>query len=169
MSDAPAKTRAGLKPALIMLGAIFVADQLTKLWILHRVDFSAGPIEALPFLNFTLVWNRGISYGLFQTEGMGRWVLVGLTVAGTVALSVWLARARHRLVRFSLAAIVGGALGNLVDRVAYGAVVDFVHLHAAGYSWYVFNIADAAIVIGVLGLLWDSFFGAKHERLTARP
>ncbi|MEM8553165.1 MAG: signal peptidase II [Pseudomonadota bacterium] len=152
-----------LTAPLTVLVAIFVADQITKLWVLHGADFSAGPIPALPFMDITLVWNRGISYGLFQTEGVGRWVLVGVTMAGTGALTVWLLRTRHTLLRFALAAIVGGAAGNLVDRVAYGAVVDFVHLHAYGWSWYVFNIADAAIVMGVLVLLWDSLFGGEKQ------
>lgn len=155
--------RARLTAPLALIAAIFISDQLTKLWVLHGADFSNGPIPALPFMDITLVWNRGISYGLFQTDGLGRWVLVAVTVAGTAALTVWLLRARHKVVRFALAAIVGGAVGNLVDRVAYGAVVDFVHLHAYGWSWYVFNIADAAIVIGVLVLLWDSFFGASAK------
>ncbi|MEM9223895.1 MAG: signal peptidase II [Pseudomonadota bacterium] len=148
-----------LLPALGLTAAVFIADQLTKNWVLFGTDASSQPIAATPFLNIVLVWNRGISYGLFQTGGAGRWILVALTLAGTLALLVWLVRARHTLVRFSLGAIVGGALGNLVDRVAYGAVVDFIQLHANGFSWYVFNIADAAIVLGVIGLLVDGLFG----------
>ena len=148
--------------ALGLLAAILVADQLTKLWVLHSGVLAAGPRRVLPFLDITLVWNRGISYGLFQTDGTGRWILVGATVVATVALAFWFARARHTLVVYGLAAILGGAVGNLIDRVAYGAVVDFVHLHAGGYSWYVFNIADAAIVFGVAALLIDGFL-LKHE------
>ena len=149
----------GISLALAVL--ILIADQATKLWVLHRADFSEGPIPVLPFMDLTLVWNRGISYGLFQSEGTGRWVLVALTVAGTAGLCVWLMRAREPLVALGIGIIIGGAVGNLIDRVAYGAVVDFVHLHAGGFSWYVFNIADAAIVVGVIFLLWDAFFAKK--------
>ncbi|MEM7693406.1 MAG: signal peptidase II [Pseudomonadota bacterium] len=142
--------------ALLLALGIFVVDQATKLWVLHGADFSNGAIAVAPFLDITLVWNRGISYGLFQTEGAGRWLLVAITAAGTAALAVWLYRAKVKLVMFALAGIVGGAVGNLVDRVAYGAVVDFVHLHWGDWSWYIFNVADAAIVFGVIALLWDS-------------
>jgi len=141
--------------SLALLAAVFVVDQATKLWVLHLADFSAGPIAFGPFVDITLVWNRGISYGLLQAEGTGRWLLVAFTAAGAAALAIWLARARHTMVCLALGAIIGGALGNLVDRIAYGAVVDFVQIHGAGYSWYVFNVADAAIVVGVGILLLD--------------
>lgn len=156
------KPLSGLYGSLAVLLVVFVADQITKLWVLHEAALGTGPMAPLPFMNIVLVWNRGISYGLFQTDGAGRWVLVGLTVVGTLALIIWLSRARHTIVRLALGAIIGGALGNLVDRIVYGAVVDFVELHAGGYSWYVFNIADAAIVIGVVLLLIDGFFGKSE-------
>ncbi|WMS44850.1 signal peptidase II [Acuticoccus sp. MNP-M23] len=149
--------------ALALAALILVADQATKLWVLHRADFSQGPIALLPFMDITLVWNRGISYGLFQADGAGRWVLVGLTMAGIVGLGVWLMRTGAPLVALGVGVILGGAAGNLIDRVAYGAVVDFVHLNAGGYSWYVFNIADAAIVVGVVLLMWDAFFAKKPQ------
>jgi signal peptidase II len=152
----------GLSLALLLL--VLAADQLTKAWVLHRVDLSEGPLRVTPFMDITLVWNRGISYGLFQAEGAGRWVLVGFTVAAIAALLVWLIRARHPMVAFGLAAIVGGAIGNLIDRLVHGAVVDFVFLHAAGFNWYVFNIADAAIVLGVVALLLDSFVVGPQRR-----
>jgi signal peptidase II len=152
---------AGRAPYLALVVALFAADQATKLWVLHGVDFSRGPVPVLPFMDITLVWNRGISYGLFQQDGAGRWLLVALTGAAAAGLSVWLWRARAPLVRLGLAMVIGGALGNLVDRVAYGAVVDFVHLHHAGFSWYVFNVADAAIVIGVAILLVDGVVGGR--------
>lgn len=144
---------------LLVAVLVFVADQATKLWILHGLVVSVGDvIPVTPFLNLVLVWNRGISYGLMQQEAdLGRWGLVGLTVAAVVLLCVWLARTHGRLAAVAVGLVLGGAAGNLVDRVAYGAVVDFVHLHAGDVSWYVFNIADAAIVAGVIGLLWDSF------------
>lgn len=146
---------------------MFVADQATKLWVLHGLRLDEGSLRLLPFLDLTLVWNRGISYGLFQQSGLGRWLLVAFTVGASVALSVWLVRATRWRLQLSLALIVGGAVGNLVDRVVYGAVVDFVHLHYAGYSWYVFNVADAAIVVGVIGLLLDSLLSPRSNAAKA--
>jgi signal peptidase II len=136
----------------------FVIDQATKNWLYYIVDIGARPpIEVTSFFNVMLVWNRGISYGLLQQDsGFGRWLLVGLSIVTSIGLSVWLARTHTRLVATAIGLIIGGALGNALDRAVYGAVIDFVHLHAFGYSWYVFNIADAAIVAGVIGLLYDA-------------
>jgi signal peptidase II len=138
--------------------AAFVADQLSKAWVLFASGLPDGEVvRVAPFMDLTLVWNRGISYGLFQQESeLGRWALVVFSVVAVVVLSVWMLRTGKRRVAVFLALIMGGALGNLVDRVAYGAVVDFVYLHAFGWSWYVFNLADAWIVAGVGGLLYDS-------------
>jgi len=136
-----------------------VLDQGSKLWLVHGFGLAAnGPVELLPVLDIVLVWNRGISYGLFQQHSeLGRWVLAGLTVVVTIGLWIWSARCGSRLVALALALIVGGALGNGIDRLVYGAVVDFVHFHVGTFSWYVFNLADVWIVAGVAGLLYDSF------------
>ncbi|HUG63265.1 MAG TPA: signal peptidase II [Methylomirabilota bacterium] len=151
--------RGPLALGVVVLLVGFVLDQLTKLWVLFQTDLPDGAvIHVAPFVDFTLVWNRGISYGLMQQDSeFGRWVLVVFSIVAVVALSVWMWRTDRKLIAVSLALIVGGALGNLVDRVAYGAVVDFIYLHAFGYSWYVFNLADTWIVAGVAGLLYDSF------------
>lgn len=150
-----------------LAAAIFIADQATKLWVLHGLRLEDGPITVTPFLDFVLVRNRGISYGLLQQEGLGRWLLVAITIAASVALAVWLVRSQRRLIALAVGTILGGALGNLVDRVAYGAVVDFVHLHYGTFSWYVFNIADAAIVIGVVLLLLDGFLAPRTRQTEA--
>lgn len=136
-----------------------VLDQGTKLWLVHGFDLQLnGPVDLLPFLEIVLVWNRGISYGLFQQHSdLGRWILAGLTIAVTAGMWVWSARAQSRLVALALALVIGGALGNGIDRLALGAVVDFVHFHVGTFSWYVFNLADVWIVAGVAGLLYDSF------------
>lgn len=152
--------------ALALAAALFVIDQATKIMVL-AIPRDTLPIRVAPVLDITLVWNRGISYGLFQQDGTGRWILVALTMVAAVALGIWMWRTPRQVTRLAVAAIVGGALGNLVDRVVYGAVVDFVHLHWGTWSWYVFNVADAAIVLGVLVLLVDSLFspgagGAKR-------
>ncbi|MGT2488677.1 signal peptidase II [Methylobacterium oryzae CBMB20] len=146
--------RAGLL-ALVLTLAL---DQATKLGLYFGTDLVlTQPWRLAPFADFVVVWNRGVSYGLFQQEGgLGRWLLVVLSLAAALGLGIWMRRASSRLLGIALGLIVGGALGNAIDRAAYGAVFDFVHLHAGGWSWYVFNVADAAIVAGVIGLILDS-------------
>jgi signal peptidase II len=150
--------------------AVFIADQLSKWAMLHVLELERdGPREITPFLELRLVWNPGISYGLLpQDDTTGRWLLVAFTVIASTLVLHWLYQARSRLLAISLGLILGGALGNLVDRVGYGAVVDFVHFHHGDFSWYVFNVADAAIVLGVVGLVVDSFRGILWERRSQR-
>lgn len=147
--------RTGLWVALVT----FVADQASKLWLLFGFDLAQnGPVDFGPHVEIVLAWNRGISYGLFQQEtDWGRWLLVVASLAAVVWLGRWMWREPSKRGVVALALIIGGALGNAVDRVAYGAVADFVHLHYGNFSWYIFNIADAAIVAGVLVLMYDSF------------
>ncbi len=155
------QTRDGATLALI----VAMLDQATKLWLLFAYDLAAkSPVRVLPFFDLVLTWNRGISYGLFQQDGpVGQWVLLGFKIVAVAFLWIWLARATTRLTALALGLIIGGAIGNGIDRMAYGAVVDFVHLHghAAGvnFSWYVFNLADTAIVAGVAVLLYESLWG----------
>ena len=138
--------------------AALLLDQATKLFGLFVLDLPlTEPIRLGPFLDLVAHWNRGISYGLFQQSSeAGRWLLLAISAAASVALSVWIARAGGPLLAASLGLILGGAVGNAIDRLAYGAVFDFVHFHIGGWSWYVFNVADAAIVAGVAGLIYDS-------------
>jgi signal peptidase II len=146
--------RLGLIAAVLTL----VADQASKLWLYLGTDLVlTQPWRIAPFTDFVVVWNRGVSYGMFQQENdLGRWLLVGLSIAAALALGFWMSRAGSRLLAVALGLIVGGAIGNAIDRAVFGAVFDFVHLHAGEWSWYVFNIADAAIVAGVVGLVLDS-------------
>ena len=148
--------------ALAALGTLAL-DQGTKLCALFAYDLPLRePVALAPFLDLVVVWNRGISYGLLQQGSeLGRWGLVALSVAASIALSVWMARAGTALLAVSLGLIVGGAVGNAIDRAAYGAVFDFIHLHAGRFSWYVFNVADAAIVAGVVGLVLDSLVAQR--------
>ena len=160
-------SRLGAAVALVTL----VLDQASKLYFLFADPLSPRePVRLGPFLDLIVVWNRGISYGMFQqnTE-LGRWALVVLSIVAAAGLSLWLRRAGTPLLAAALGLIVGGAVGNAVDRIAYGAVFDFVHLHAGGFSWYVFNIADAAIVAGVIGLLYDSLVLEKRRPRAAKP
>ena len=146
--------RLGLLVAVVTLAL----DQATKLYLLFVYVLPVrDPLVLAPFLELITVWNRGISYGLFQQySDAGRWALVGVSLAAALGLSIWMARAQTPLLAAALALIVGGAVGNAIDRAVYGAVFDFVHLHAGRFSWYVFNLADAAIVAGVVGLVYDA-------------
>lgn len=136
-------------------------DQASKLYLLFVHDLAANPIRLGPFFDFVLTRNTGISYGLFQTQGaLGQWVLLGVKGVAVALLWVWLARARERLTALALGLIIGGAVGNAIDRLAYGWVADFVFFHVSAgtwrFNWYVFNLADVAIVAGVIGLLYES-------------
>jgi signal peptidase II len=144
---------------LVLVVIVFVLDQASKLWLLFGVRLAEnGPFAVLPFMDIVLAWNRGISYGLFQQySDLGRWALVLVSAVAAVWLGRWMWRESRPLTVVALALIIGGALGNGVDRAVYGAVVDFVHLHWGRFSWYIFNIADAAIVVGVAALLYESF------------
>ena len=116
------------------------------------------------FFDLVLTYNRGISYGLLPQDGeLGRWALVILSLAAATLFTIWMLRSRSMIVVTALGLLVGGALGNALDRMVYGAVVDFVSLHAFGWRWYVFNLADAAIVAGVIGLLYDATMGSATK------
>jgi signal peptidase II len=136
-------------------------DQAHKWWMLHVFDISARkPVTVTPFLDLVLVWNTGISYGLFpQDTRVGRLAIMAVALAIVAIMIVWLLRTADRLVAVAIGLVIGGALGNAIDRQLYGAVADFFRLHAFGYQWYVFNLADVAIVAGVALLLYDSFNG----------
>jgi signal peptidase II len=141
---------------------VVAADQGVKLWLLYVFDLGAkAPVRLGPFFDLVLAWNTGISFSLFPQVGpLGQWALVVVKIVAVLLLWVWLARADSRFTALALGLIIGGAVGNAVDRVVYGAVADFVlfHVTTAGWSfrWYVFNLADVGIVAGVIGLLYDS-------------
>jgi signal peptidase II len=150
----------GIVIALITMAA----DQAVKLWLLFGFDLAArGAVHLGPFIDLVLVWNTGISYGLLQQVGpIGQWALLGVKAAAVILLWAWLAHATSRLSALALGLIIGGAIGNAIDRAAYGAVADFVLLHidtpSWTFRWYVFNLADVGIVAGVIGLLYESLF-----------
>ncbi|HWE20883.1 MAG TPA: signal peptidase II [Hyphomicrobiaceae bacterium] len=142
-------------------------DQGSKWWVLLRYRLLEDPrtVEVTPFLNFVYVGNPGISYGLLQLDGpLWQGLLAGFAVVAVVAMAVWLAvGVTEKLVAASLGLIMGGAVGNAIDRLILGSVVDFIQLHVGKYDWYVFNIADAAIVAGVCGLLYESFVSSRNR------
>jgi signal peptidase II len=153
----------GLSTAL----AAAAVDQAVKLWLLFSLDLGArGIVTLTPFLDLVLTWNTGISYGLFRQEGpLGQWALLTLKAIAVILLWIWLSRATTRLTALSLGLIIGGAIGNAIDRFAYGAVADFMLFHITtatfSFNWYVFNLADVAIVAGVIGLLYETLIGAS--------
>jgi signal peptidase II len=146
--------RIGVISALLVLGA----DQVSKYWVLNVLDLpDLRQVVLLPVLNLTMVWNQGVTFGLLN--GLGWWshfVLAGVALVVVGALGFWLRRADNALAATAIGAIAGGAVGNVIDRLRYGAVVDFIHAHIGDWSWYVFNVADAAIVCGVAALILES-------------
>jgi signal peptidase II len=155
----------------VVVAAIACAlDQASKLYLLSVYDLAArGPVHVAPFIDFVLARNTGISYGLFQSQGpLGQNLLLGFKALAVLLLWLWLTRARDRLTALSLGLIIGGAVGNAIDRLAHGWVADFVFFHVSGanwrFEWYVFNLADVAIVAGVVGLLYESLGGDRAAK-----
>ena len=158
-----------LRLGLAVAAALFAADQASKWWILEELrlpEVRHVPLLALgPFgLDLSMVWNRGVTFGLLSGEGPWNHLILATLAAGiAVFLLRWLARAETPAVAVALGAVIGGAIGNVLDRLRFGAVVDFVDAHAWGWHWYVFNIADAGIVCGVAALIADSLFRRAPE------
>lgn len=147
-------SRLALSTALVALAA----DQANKLWMIavYRIQ-DRGQVALTPFLDLVFVKNTGISYNI-GSESLSPFALSAFALLASLAMTIWIARAATGgLMALSVGMIIGGAIGNAIDRLWLGGVADFYLLHAFGYSWYVFNIADVAIVAGVVGLLYDSF------------
>lgn len=151
---------------LIVALATLVIDQAHKYWMLHVYGIEAkGRVTVTPFLDLVYVKNIGISYSLFTQDTMlGQYLLAGFAFVASIALWLWLNRSsRDSLSAVSISLIIGGAIGNAIDRLLIGGVADFFSLHAFGFYWYVFNIADVAIVAGVAALLYDSYQGSRND------
>lgn len=152
-----------LKRGLTLALAIFAADQATK-WAVKRITLDEGvrSITILPFFDIVAAWNYGVSFGMFNNGDAGdRWVFIAIAAAIVTMLVVWLRRAENLLVASGLGLVIGGAVGNVMDRLFFGAVFDFLLFHAYGWQWPAFNLADSAICIGVGLLIVDSLFGRK--------
>ena len=147
--------RAARLLGLTIAAAGILVDQAHKAWMLgpFAID-EKGRVAVTSFLDLVMVWNRGVSYGLLTQHGdLGRWVLILVGIGGAVLFGWWLLQTRRLLSSAALGFIVGGAVSNVIDRLVHGAVADFFLLHAGGFEWYVFNLADVWIVAGVVGLL----------------
>lgn len=141
---------------LIVTVIVFVIDRVSKFWVVDVMDLAhIGQIDVWPpFLNFRMAWNRGINFGLFDMGEDGRWVLIGISIAVVLFVLYWTRHARGWLIPFATGSIVGGAMGNVFDRVAYGAVADFLNMSCCGFvNPFAFNIADAAIFAGAIILI----------------
>ena len=155
-----AALRFGVGVALVTL----IADQLHKWWMLSVVGIKSNERMIItPFMDFVYVINKGISYGLFaQGSDAGQYLLSAFALIVAIGLVIWLARGRHGWISaLGVGLIAGGAIGNGIDRLHLGGVADFIQLHAFGFYWYVFNIADVAIVVGVVALLYDSVIASR--------
>ncbi len=144
--------------------AVIVADQLVKWWILAAVMNPPQPIALTPFFNIVLVMNRGVSFGMFGgAPGWVPWALSAFAVLIAAALLIWMRVAKGAMLVAALGLVAGGALGNVIDRLRFGAVVDFLDFHVGAWHWPAFNVADAAISIGVLLLILDSFKSDREK------
>lgn len=154
-----------LRLGVVTAAIVLVLDQASKFWLVRVFDIAhRGTVKLTPFFDLVLAWNQGISFGWFQNDGqIAQIVLMAIKAVAVVVLGVWMARSRTALATLALGLIIGGAIGNGIDRLIYGAVVDFALFHVRigenTFNWYVFNLADVAIVAGVAALLYDSFWG----------
>jgi signal peptidase II len=150
-----------LRQGLAIAGLVVVLDQLTKWAILIWLERA---MVLTPFFNLVLVWNRGVSFGMFDSESrVGPWVLSGLAFAVVALLLGWLRRVDDPLTATGLGLIIGGAIGNVIDRVRFGAVIDFLDFHALGWQWPAFNVADSAICVGALLLVVDGLLMPRRH------
>ena len=150
-----------MKRALVIIGVVLIADQLSKMYIPTLLGAGRRFIEVTPFFNIVEGWNPGVSFGM--GAALGPWVLTGLAILIAIGLFVWLLRGATGLLAVALALLIGGAVGNVIDRIRFGAVYDFLDFHAFGYHWPAFNVADSAITIGALLMLFDSLFQKRES------
>ncbi|MDX2028015.1 MAG: signal peptidase II [Alphaproteobacteria bacterium] len=144
--------------ATYLIALVLVCDQMTKWWILNEVMRPPQIVPINSFFNLVLVWNKGVTFGLLNqyAPDIMPWILTGTAILITGLLTRWLLRTSSTTVALGLGAVIGGAVGNIIDRLRHGAVVDFLDFHFRTYHWPAFNVADSAIVIGVSLLLLDS-------------
>ncbi len=143
---------------LIAILAFFI-DQLSKWWMLAFVMNPPQVISVTPFFNLVLAWNKGVSFGMFNDQGdSGAWILSSIAILITLVLIYWLIKAKTNITATGLGAIIGGAIGNVFDRLNHGAVLDFLDFYVNNLHWPAFNAADSFITIGAITLIWETLF-----------
>lgn len=161
-------------PAFLVVMAVVMADQASKAWVMGNARFNApaclsdlsqcGKIEISGIFDLTMVWNFGMSFGMFQSDGIGRWIMSALMIIIAIGFAVWLLRSQSWLLSLALSLVIGGAIGNVIDRIRYGAVVDFLDFSGLHFP-YVFNVADAAVSVGALLLFLDQFLLSDDKQV----
>ncbi|HER27232.1 MAG TPA: signal peptidase II [Rhodospirillales bacterium] len=143
---------------------VVIVDQLSKWWIVSMVMQPPRVIPVLPFFNLVMGWNRGVSFGLFNSDSaLNDWLLPLIALVIVAFLLAWMWRAEKPLLAAALGSVIGGAIGNVIDRFNYGSVADFLDVYVAGYHWPAFNLADAGISIGAIILVVDSLFSGPEK------
>ena len=148
-----------------LTAVVALVDQISKWWALHVVFVDTDFVKVTPFLNLKMSWNKGVTFGFLSHYGDWMpYVLMVVTAAILLLLLAWLRRSTRLLTSLGLGFVMGGAIGNVIDRLQYSAVADFLDLHYASYHWYTFNVADSAIVLGVGCLLFENLLDNRKKR-----
>jgi signal peptidase II len=156
-------SRSLIRLGLAVAAIVMVLDQISKWWIITAVMQPPRVIEVTSFFNLVMAWNRGVSFSLFTHDAeFMPYVLVAVALGIVVFLLSWLRRADRAFLAFAIGMVIGGALGNVIDRLRFGAVADFLDFHVLGYHWPAFNVADTGISVGVALIVIDGLFG-RHE------
>lgn len=148
---------------LLIAPVIVALHQLASLLIFPAIEQRGAPIEVLPFFRLVEVWNTGVSFGMFNNLAYGQWLLAALSIAITLFLLRWLSRTEDAITTAALSLTIGGAIGNTIDRLRFGAVADYLDFHAFGYHWPAFNITDCAIVGGVGAVMIRELLQSAHR------
>jgi signal peptidase II len=156
----PRLARFGASMAVLAI----LADQLSKNWLLAGPMREPQVFELTPFFNIVSAWNKGVSFSMFWTSAeTGPWILSGVALVIALGLAFWLTRVSQLLTALGIGLVVGGAVGNVIDRLRFGAVFDFLDFYVGTYHWPAFNVADSCITIGVVLLLWDGLFHGQER------
>ena len=153
-----------LVKGLIIAACITLLDQAHKYYMIEVFDIANNEYAVTSFFHMVMVWNHGISFGMFQNPGDGKYILILLALIICGIMLVWLKNAEDKLTMWAIGFIIGGAIGNVIDRLNYGAVADFFYFHYAGYGWPAFNIADIAVFLGAAMICIQSIFFTHEEK-----
>ena len=157
--------RRPLHLGLVIALSALVVDRISKWWIMDVLELpKIQMVQIMPLFNLQWVENRGVSFGMLSADGdVGRWAFVIVTSLIVFGLGIWLKSVQTRLLGIAIGLVIGGAVGNIYDRITFGYVADFLQFYVGDWSFAVFNVADSCITVGAALLIWDSFFGPKPE------